>query len=53
MKNYDKVLKIDGEVGSKKHYDPREWGKIAEKGMTERIATACDDLKSTGKSLLQ
>lgn len=53
LKNYDKVLKIDGEVGSKKHYDPREWSKAAEKGMTERIATACDDLKSTGKSLLQ
>lgn len=53
LKNYDKVLKIDGEVGSKKHYDPREWSKVAEKGMTERIATACDDLKSTGKSLLQ
>jgi fructose-bisphosphate aldolase class II len=53
LKNYDKVLKIDGEVGSKKHYDPREWGKSAEKGMTERIALACDDLKSTGKSLLQ
>ena len=53
MKNYDKVLKIDGEVGSKKHYDPREWLKAAEKGMTDRIAHACDDLKSTGKSLLQ
>lgn len=52
LKNYDKVLKIDGEVGSKKHYDPREWLKGAEKAMTERIATACDDLKSTGKSLL-
>ena len=53
LKNYDKVLKVDGEVGSKKHYDPREWMKSAEKMMTERIATACDDLKSTGKSLLQ
>lgn len=53
LKNYDKVLKIDGEVGSKKHYDPREWLKAAEKVMTERIATACDDLKSTGKSLVQ
>ena len=52
MKNYDKVLKLDGEVGSKKHYDPREWLKAAEKGMTERIAMACDDLKSAGKSLL-
>jgi fructose-bisphosphate aldolase class II len=52
LKNYDKVLKIDGEVGSKKHYDPREWSKVAEKGMCERIALACDDLKSTGKSIL-
>jgi fructose-bisphosphate aldolase class II len=52
LKNYDKVLKVDGEVGSKKHYDPREWLKAAEKMMTERIAHACDDLKSTGKSLL-
>ena len=52
LKNYDKVLKIDGEVGSKKHYDPREWLKAGEKGMTERIAHACDDLKSTGKSIL-
>lgn len=52
FKNYDKVLKIDGEVGSKKHYDPREWLKVAEISMTARIALACDDLKSTGKSLL-
>lgn len=52
MKNYDKLLKIDGEVGSKKHYDPREWLKAGEKGMAERIAHACDDLKSTGKSIL-
>jgi fructose-bisphosphate aldolase class II len=52
FKNYDKMLKIDGEVGSKKHYDPREWLKVAETAMTERIAHACDDLKSTGKSIL-
>lgn len=52
LKNYDKVLKIDGEVGSKKHYDPREWLKAGEKMMAERIAHACDDLKSSGKSLL-
>lgn len=52
FKNYDQVLKIDGEVGSKKHYDPREWLKSAEKGMTERIALACDVLRSSGKTLL-
>lgn len=53
FKNYDKVLKVEGEVGSKKHYDPREYLKAAEKGMTQRIAEACDHLKSTGTSLLQ
>ena len=53
MKNYDKVLKVDGEVGSKKHYDPREWLKIAEKGMTQRVAEACDDLLSSEKTLLK
>src|SRR5947208_2079146 len=30
FKNYDGVLKIDGEVGVKKTYDPRTYGKIAE-----------------------
>ena len=31
--NYDGVLKVDGEVGNKKAYDPRAWGKAAEEGM--------------------
>ena len=31
--NYDGVLKVDGEVGNKKAYDPRAWGKAAEAGM--------------------
>ena len=51
MKNYDGVLKIDGEVGNKKAYDPRAWGKAAEAGIAARIAEACDDLRSTGTSL--
>ena len=29
MRNFDGVLKIDGEVGNKKQYDPRAWGKAA------------------------
>ncbi len=33
FKNYDGVLKVDGEVGNKKQYDPRAWGKIAESAM--------------------
>jgi fructose-bisphosphate aldolase class II len=48
--NYDGVLKIDGEVGNKKAYDPRAWGRLAEAGMAERVVTACEDLRSTGTS---
>ena len=51
MKNYDGVLKIDGEVGNKKAYDPRAWGKAAEAGMAARVVHACEDLRSTGTSL--
>ena len=53
MKNYDGVLKIDGEVGNKKSYDPRAWGKAAEAGMAARIGVACEYLRSTGTSLLK
>jgi fructose-bisphosphate aldolase class II len=49
--NYDGVLKIDGEVGSKKAYDPRTWGKAAEESMTARIVHACEDLMSAGNRL--
>src|ERR1700730_14785805 len=49
--NYDGVLKIDGEVGSKKAYDPRSWGKAAEESMTARVVHACEDLMSAGKRL--
>ncbi len=51
FKNYDGVLKIDGEVGSKKAYDPRTWGKAAEQSMTARVVQACQDLMSAGKKL--
>ena len=53
LKNYDGVLKIDGEVGNKKAYDPRAWGKAAEAGMAARIVRACEDLRSTGTSSLK
>lgn len=49
--NYDGVLKVDGEVGNKKAYDPRTWGKLAEAGMAERVTKACADLRSTGTKL--
>jgi fructose-bisphosphate aldolase class II len=48
FKNYDGVLKVDGEVGNKKAYDPRTWGKSAEAGMTARVVQACRDLRSAG-----
>ncbi|MCA9108465.1 MAG: class II fructose-bisphosphate aldolase [Planctomycetaceae bacterium] len=51
MKNYDGVLKIDGEIGNKKAYDPRSYLKKAETGVADRLAVACDDLHSTGKSI--
>jgi fructose-bisphosphate aldolase class II len=49
--NYDGVLKIDGEVGNKKAYDPRTYLKQAEQGMATRVAKACEDLKSAGRML--
>ena len=52
MKNYDGVLKVDGEVGNKKAYDPRAWGKAAEAGIAKRVVEAAEDLRSTGTSLI-
>ncbi|GHF25654.1 MULTISPECIES: class II fructose-bisphosphate aldolase [Streptomyces] len=49
--NYDGVLKVDGEVGNKKAYDPRTWGKLAEAGMAARVTEACANLRSTGTKL--
>ncbi len=49
--NYDGVLKIDGEVGDKKVYDPRSYLKAAEQGMADRVITACENLRSTGQTL--
>ncbi|NJD19989.1 MAG: class II fructose-bisphosphate aldolase, partial [Gemmatimonadetes bacterium] len=51
FKNFDGVLKVDGEVGNKKVYDPRSYLKAAEQGMAARVAVACSDLLSTGKTL--
>jgi fructose-bisphosphate aldolase class II len=51
FQHYDGVLKVDGEVGDKKTYDPRSWGKLAEAGMAERVTQACANLRSTGTRL--
>lgn len=52
LKNYDGVLKVDGEVGSKKAYDPRVYLNLAEASMAERVKQAAEDLRSAGTSLL-
>lgn len=49
--NIEGVLKIDGEVGNKKTYDPRSYLKKAEQGLCERMKQACDELKSTGRTI--
>ena len=49
--NYDGVLKVDGDVGRKKAYDPRAWGKAGEQGMADRVVHACEDLLSVGHRL--
>ncbi|MEV0386548.1 class II fructose-bisphosphate aldolase [Nonomuraea sp. NPDC050643] len=48
FRNYDGVLKVDGDVGNKKAYDPRAYGKAAEAGMAARVVEACQHLKSAG-----
>ncbi|MCD9154189.1 class II fructose-bisphosphate aldolase [Aeromicrobium duanguangcaii] len=48
FQNYDGVLKVDGEVGNKKAYDPRAWGKAGESGMAARVVEACLNLRSAG-----
>jgi fructose-bisphosphate aldolase class II len=49
--NYDGVLKVDGEVGNKKTYDPRSYLKLAEQSMGARVTKACEDLHSSGRML--
>ncbi|MET0697114.1 MAG: class II fructose-bisphosphate aldolase [Acidimicrobiia bacterium] len=51
LKNYDGVLKVDGEVGDKKTYDPRSYMKKAEVGMAARVVEAAEQLLSAGKSI--
>jgi fructose-bisphosphate aldolase class II len=50
LKNYDGFLKVDGEMGNKKIYDPRAWGKLAETAMAKRVIAATHQLGSAGHS---
>ncbi|MFI8349044.1 class II fructose-bisphosphate aldolase [Streptomyces sp. NPDC085596] len=51
FRHYDGVLKVDGEVGDKKQYDPRTWGKLAEAGMAARVVVAANNLRSAGNKM--
>jgi fructose-bisphosphate aldolase class II len=53
LKHYDGVLRVDGEVGNKKTYDPRAYLKLAEVSMAERVKQAADDLRSLGTTLFE
>ena len=44
------MLKVDGEVGNKKVYDPRAWGKVAETAMAARVVESTTQLGSAGHS---
>jgi len=48
FRNYDAVLKVDGEVGNKKFYDPRSYSETAEEAMSARVVRACNELRSAG-----
>jgi fructose-bisphosphate aldolase class II len=52
FKNYDGVLKVDGEVGNKKYYDPRTYLAVGELALAERVKRAVKDLRATGSSML-
>jgi len=51
LKNYDGVLRVDGEVGNKKRYDPRVYLKLAEASMAERVQQAVTALNAEGTTL--
>ena len=53
MTGYEGVLKIDGEVGNKKLYDPRSYLKKAEASMAARVSEGCEDLLSAGRSIFE
>ncbi len=51
FKNYDGALKLEGEVGNKKVYDPRKYLVKAKDGMRDRVIEACETLKCAGKTI--
>ena len=52
FRNYDGVLKVDGEIGNKKGYDTRSYLALAEESMSKRVQQAASDLRDAGKTML-
>ena len=53
FRNYDGVLKVDGDVGNKKAYDPRSYLALAENAMAERVTHVVNELRAAGTTLAQ
>jgi len=53
FKNYDGVLKVDGEVGNKKAYDPRSYLALAETALAERVKQAVNELRAAGTTMVK
>ncbi len=53
LKNYNGVLKVDGEMGDKKAYDPRTYLALAESAMAERVKQAVSDLRAVGTTMFK
>jgi fructose-bisphosphate aldolase class II len=52
FRNYAGILKVDGEVGSKKAYDPRTYLTLAEAAVAERVKLVVSDLRATGTTMM-
>ena len=52
FKNYDGVLKVDGEVGNKKVYDPRSYLALGETAMAARVVQAVKELRAVGTTMV-
>ena len=53
FRNFDGVLRVDGDVGNKKAYDPRAYLAAAEKAMAARVVRATTELRSVGTTMMQ
>jgi fructose-bisphosphate aldolase class II len=50
--NREGVLADEPALGDKRAYDPRAWGAEAESAMAQRVAQACEELGSAGRSIM-